>query len=125
MPSVAATIPLMRKAVTFAFCQTARSSRRTTPTFVSNSTCGRLSRDLLRGLNLREQQMHDLADLFLEVLVVQAPVLVEACLRVSDRDLAIDHAGTHGTEHLAELCLGPHGSEHPSAGADHRDRLVA
>src|SRR5215471_1704162 len=37
-PSTVPAMPLTRKAVTFVFCQTARSSRRTTAIFVSNCT---------------------------------------------------------------------------------------
>jgi hypothetical protein len=39
--SRAIALPLTRNAVTFVFCQTARSSRSTTAIFVSNSTVSR------------------------------------------------------------------------------------
>src|SRR5262245_45523799 len=40
-PGTVAAMPLTRKAVTFVFCHTARSLRRTTPSFVSNRMLGR------------------------------------------------------------------------------------
>src|SRR3954471_10681834 len=124
MPSVVPTMPLTRKAVTFAFCHTARSSRRTTATFVSKSTRDRLCRDLIGRLELAEQQVHDFADLFFEVRIRQPPLVVEARLCMPDRDFALDHAGAGRAQHLAELSLGPYGAEHPGARTDDRDVLV-
>src|SRR5690242_17344978 len=116
MPSVVATMPLTRKAVTFTFCQAARSSRRTIATLVSNCTPWRLCRDLPLGrLGQPDQRLHDGLHLLLEVRVVQAPVLVEARVRVPDGDFAVDDASAGGTEHLAQLRLGPDRPEHPSA----------
>src|SRR3954452_16462370 len=103
MPSLVPTTPLIRNAVTFAFCQTARSSRRTTATFVSKSTRDRLCRELLRHLDLSKEQMDHFADRFLEVRVVQATLLGEARVGVTDCDLTLDHAGAGRGEDLAQL----------------------
>src|SRR5205807_6386334 len=51
-------------------------------------------------------------------LVGEPPVGVELLVRVPDRDLALDDAGTRRGEHLAELGLRPDGAERAHARSD-------
>src|SRR3954471_18075525 len=64
-----------------------------------------LRRDRLARVHLCDQQVHDLLQLFAEVCIAKAPVLVEALVRMPEGELAVHHAGPGRTEHLAQLGL--------------------
>src|SRR3954453_8973988 len=77
----------------------------------------------LRYRQLRQQHVERLAQLLFELLVDEPACVVEFRVRVTDRDVPLDHPRAGGREHLAEVRLRPDRAERSGAGADDERRL--
>ncbi len=78
-----------------------------------------------RSSNRGHQLLDDAVELGQHLAVGGVAALGHPRRRLSDGQLALQHARPDGAEHLAQLGLRPDGAEDPGAGADDRDRLVA
>src|ERR1700728_1389585 len=77
------------------------------------------------GVSLLDELADDVFEQRLLFRLHQPALLVELLLCVGERQLAMDYTRAGGTEHLAQLGLGPDGAEHRTAGSDHRRVLAA